>query len=99
MISEGLQLISAFFAIVGALGVLRFNEVYLRVHANTVCTVGGTMLMLLALALKTGSPKYLLLIVFIAVSSPTASHIIANAAYASGIRPRDFLKASGGKDV
>lgn len=99
MILEAVQWISAFFAIVGSLGVLRFNEPYLRVHANTICTVGGTMLLLLTLAVQTGSPKYVLLVLFLAVSSPTASHIIANAAYVSGIKPRDSLALLGEKDV
>lgn len=99
MIVQALWWVSAFFAIVGAIGIVRFNEVYLRVHANTVCTVGGTMLLLVSLAIQTGSPKYLLLVIFLAITSSAASHIIANAAYESGVKPTDTFKVHGGKDV
>jgi len=99
VIVEALWAVSGFFALVGAVGIVRFKEVYLRLHANTVCTVGGTMLLLASLALQTGSPKYLLLILFLAITSPTASHIIASAAYESGIKPTDAFRLHGGKDV
>lgn len=99
MIVEALWWVSGFFALVGAIGIVRFNEVYLRVHANTVCTVGGTMLLLVSLAIRTGSPKYLLLGLFLAITSAAASHIIANAAYESGIKPTDTFRVHGEKRV
>ena len=92
MILEIFQAISCFFALVGALGLLRLPGVYTRVHASTVSTVGGVVLFLATLAFQSTSPhasaKFVLLIFFILLTSPTASHIIANSAYHSRIHPR-----------
>lgn len=91
MISEVLLLIGSAFALIGAIGMLRFPDVYTRLHANTVCTVGGTVSILLALAYKgplLSASKFIIIILFIALTSPTGSHIIANAAYHAGVKAR-----------
>jgi len=79
-----------FFLFVGALGLLRLPDVYNRLHATTKCDTLGAGLVLLSLALQsslTVGIRLALLIIFILVTNPTAAHLIARAAYKSGIRP------------
>lgn len=91
MIAETLLIIGSVFSVIGAVGMLRFPDVYTRLHANTVCTVGGAVSILLALAYKgplLSASKFIIIILFIALTSPTASHMIANAAYHAGVKAR-----------
>jgi len=91
VIAETLLVIGSAFALIGAVGMLRFPDVYTRLHANTVCTVGGAVSILLALAYKSpllSASKFIIIILFIALTSPTGSHLIANAAYHAGVNAR-----------
>ncbi len=77
----------------GALGILRFPDVYTRLHAATKCDTGGAMTILLALALYTDPSvfiklKLLLLAFLIALINPMVSHAIAKGAYKYGIKPK-----------
>jgi multicomponent Na+:H+ antiporter subunit G len=76
-----------FFFVVGVAGLLRLPDVYCRLHATTKCDTLGAGLILFGLALHAGvsvdSAKLLLMILFIWLTNPTASHIIAQAAYRS----------------
>ncbi|ALM75510.1 Na+/H+ antiporter, MbhC-like subunit [Thermococcus barophilus] len=77
----------------GALGILRFPDVYTRLHAATKCDTGGAMTILLALALYTDASvfiklKLLLLAFLIALINPMVSHAIAKGAYKYGIKPK-----------
>lgn len=64
---------------------LRLPDVYCRLHATTKCDTLGAGLILFALALYAGvsvdSAKLLIMIIFIWLTNPTASHTIARAAY------------------
>lgn len=76
-----------FFFVVGVAGLLRLPDVYCRLHATTKCDTLGAGLILFGLTLYTGvsvdSVKLLMMILFIWLTNPTASHIIAQAAYRS----------------
>jgi len=77
----------------GALGILRFPDVYTRLHAATKCDTGGAMSILIALALMTSAPaliklKFLVLAFLIALINPMVSHAIARGAYRYGIKPK-----------
>ncbi|AHF80753.1 monovalent cation/H(+) antiporter subunit G [Thermococcus paralvinellae] len=78
--------------IFGALGIIRFPDVYTRLHAATKCDTGGAMTILLALALYTDASifiklKLLVLAFLIALINPMISHAIAKGAYKYGIKP------------
>jgi len=79
-----------FFFVVGVTGLLRLPDVYCRLHATTKCDTLGAGLILFGLVLYTGvsvnSVKLLLMILFIWLTNPTASHIIAKAAYRNNER-------------
>ncbi len=79
-----------FFLFVGTVGLLRLPDVYNRLHATTKCDTLGAGLVLLSLALQSSLAvgiRLFLLIIFILVTNPTAAHVIARAAYKSGISP------------
>ena len=83
--------VGLFFMIVGAIGLIRFPDLYTRVHATGKCDTLGEGMMLLGFILYEGmnlvSVKILLLVIFIFVTSPTAVHAILNVAYTRGVEP------------
>lgn len=79
-----------FFLFVGTVGLLRLPDVYNRLHATTKCDTLGAGLLLLSLALQSSlvvGIKLVLLAVFILITNPTAAHVIAKAAYKTGVKP------------
>lgn len=84
------DLIAAAFAIAGALlvalagiGVVRFGDLYARMHAATKATVLGMALIAVAgaIALDAGRGKLLLAVAFLLVTAPASAHFVARAAY------------------
>lgn len=73
-----------FFLVTGAVGMIRFPDIYTRMHAAGKCDTLGSLLVLTGLACHQGlvlaSAKLLIVAVFILVTSPTATHAIARAA-------------------
>ena len=80
-------IIGTFFSIVGVLGYIRFPDVYTRLHATGKVGVFGVVLLLVAAVFWTplGWAKAALLIVFLMVAGPVATHAIGSAAYRIGI--------------
>jgi len=80
-----------FFVLAGTLGVLRLPDFYTRLHAAGMTDTLGVELILLALIVQSGfsqmSLKLLLVAFFLLVTSPTATHAIAHAAYKAGLKP------------
>jgi multicomponent Na+:H+ antiporter subunit G len=80
-----------FFFITGTIGLLRFPDLYTRMHATGKCDTLGAGLVLMGLTLYEGfsfiSIKILFIMIFILIANPTATHAIAKAAYTSGILP------------
>jgi multicomponent Na+:H+ antiporter subunit G len=77
-----------FFLLVGTVGLLRLPDVYCRLHATTKCDTLGAGLVLLSLALQSSlgaAVKLGLIITFILITNPTAAHVIARAAYITGM--------------
>ena len=90
-LGAALTLAGAFLTVVGSLGVLRFPDFYTRMHAASITDTGAATLMLLGMVLMAGTPLTALKLVmvwgFLMLTSPTASHALANAAYSSGLWP------------
>ncbi len=78
------------FNIFGCIGLVRFPDVYNRLQASTKCATLGTILLLVGVAIASGSgamaAKAIICAVFILITSPTAAHAIAKGAYTSGIK-------------
>jgi multicomponent Na+:H+ antiporter subunit G len=85
------------FALVGAVGMLRFPDVFSRMHAAGIIDALAAGLVLLGLALQAPSwivaVKLLLIYVFILYTTPTATHALARAALHGGRMP--LLAGSG----
>ena len=95
--------ISAIFMLIGAIGLLRFPDLYTRIHAATMITVGGVCFFLLVLAATTFwsiySIKILIIVAFTMITSPTISHALANSAYKLDIKPKRLVKNEMSKSV
>jgi len=80
-----------FFIVVAAIGVVRFPDFYSRMHPAGKCDTLGQGLVLLGLMVHEGvsfvSVKLILIMAFIFVANPTATHAIAKAAYIAGVKP------------
>ena len=84
-----------FVTLAGAIGLLRFPDFYSRLHATGKCDTLGSGLILMGLMVyhfaHYGTPlisiKILVLILFVFIANPTATHAIVKAAYRTGVRP------------
>ena len=80
------------FFIAGTAGLLRFPDVYSRLHALTKCDNLGLGFIALGLAIQSSSWLMALKIVgiwvLVLVASATAAHLIARRAWRAGIEPR-----------
>lgn len=79
------------FCIIGALGLIRMPDFYTRIHAASVTDTLGAELILLGLALQAGftlvTAKLAIIGVLIMFTSPTATHALAKAGHARGVKP------------
>ena len=77
VLASFLLLIAAFFALVGAIGLVRLPDFFMRLHAPTKATtlgVGGILLASMLLALKEGVVLHELLItLFLFVTAPVSA--------------------------
>ena len=91
-IGLALLFLGLFCAIVGAIGLVRFPDVFIRSHAATVMSMGGTVVSIFAVALMGGVEslpflvKAILAALIIIFTSPTGSHAILRAAHKSGVK-------------
>lgn len=81
---SALLLIGAFFILVGAIGLVRLPDFFMRLHAPTKAStlgVGGMLLASIALATNDGFVLHELIItLFVFVTAPVAAHLLAQAA-------------------
>jgi multicomponent Na+:H+ antiporter subunit G len=93
--------IGLFFNVVGIIGLLRFPDVYTRLHAETKTTTFGAIFISLSVAVYSlyqyfyandasglsMSIHVMLAIIVLAFTNATGSHAIAQAAYNRGQKP------------
>ena len=83
--------VGLFFVLAGTIGVLRLPDFYTRLHAAGMTDTLGAELILLALIFQCDTLqmvlKLLLVAFFLLVTSPTATHAVAHAAYRAGLKP------------
>jgi multicomponent Na+:H+ antiporter subunit G len=85
-------LLGAVLCIVGTIGVLRFPDVYTRLHAASITDTTGAGFVLLGMALM--APGWIVLVkiwcvfTFLVLTSVTGSHALANAAHMAGLQPK-----------
>lgn len=88
-LSPVLLIVGAFFCISGGIGILRFPDVFTRMHATGVTDTLGAALILVALMLMSTTPieviKLVLILLFSWLTAPTASHALAKAVLHAGV--------------
>jgi len=82
----------AFFALVGAIGLVRLPDIFMRFHAPTKATtlgVGGVLTASLLYFAGSGRPVVheLLVALFLFVTAPVSALMLARAAIRPGVRP------------
>jgi multicomponent Na+:H+ antiporter subunit G len=77
--------------LIGGIGVLRFPDIYTRMHAASITDTAGAGLILAGLMVHEGATlvtvKLILMLVFLFFTSPTSSFSLAHAALTSGVEP------------
>lgn len=89
--------IGAVFNGLGAVALLRFPDVYTRIHGATKCTTFGSIFSILAVVIYgfwrgggqggTLAVHALIALLFLLLTNPTGSHALARGAHRCGIRP------------
>ncbi|MGR3318211.1 MAG: monovalent cation/H(+) antiporter subunit G [Candidatus Anammoxibacter sp.] len=78
-------IIGSIFVLLAAIGIVRFPDLFTRMHAATKASSFGVVLMLIAVAVYFGDAwiifEVVLVISFIYLTAPVACHMIARAAY------------------
>ena len=91
ILSWGLIILGSVSILIGGIGVLRFPDVYTRMHAAGITDTMGAGTILLGLAIQAGftliAVKLILMLVFLFFTSPTSSFALAHAALSSGVEP------------
>ncbi|KPU63280.1 monovalent cation/H+ antiporter subunit G [Thermococcus sp. EP1] len=89
------------FNLLASVGILRFPDVYTRIHASTKCTTFGTIFIVLSAivysiynwrlshetAWITMGIHSALVVIFLVLTNPVGAHALGRAARKSGIRP------------
>lgn len=85
IVGFGLIALGVFIVLSGSLGMLRFPDIFTRLHAAGVTDSLGAPLVIFGVMVLEGftitSLKLLLLILLLLLTSPTACHALAKAAY------------------
>jgi multicomponent Na+:H+ antiporter subunit G len=84
-------LAGGFLIITGGIGLVRFPDLYTRMHAASVTDTGGAGLVLFGLMLQAGltlvTVKLVLILWFLLFTGPVASHVLAKAALHGELEP------------
>ncbi|MBI1291063.1 Na+/H+ antiporter subunit G [bacterium] len=91
----GMMFLGLFFVLTGALGVVRFKDIYLRMHAASKAGTLGFALFIMGAALLSNynepNPqvivKAVLAIIFQFLTAPVAAHMVARVALQKGVKP------------
>ncbi|MEM1532731.1 MAG: monovalent cation/H(+) antiporter subunit G [Desulfurococcaceae archaeon] len=94
-LGQALIVIGVFCDLIAAIGLLRFPNFYLRLHAATVGTIGGAFVPLIGAALLAAGSTYLgayrwfiaggalVTAIIVLILAPAGSHALARAAHRS----------------
>ncbi len=84
-------LAGSFIVVVGGVGLVRLPDFYSRAHAAGMTDTLGAALLIAAMMLDSGwtlnLARLAFILVFLLLTSPTASHALTHSALVSGIKP------------
>ena len=109
MIGDLFDLLAAVSLVLGgaltflaALGVLRMPDVYIRMHASTKAGTLGVLLIALALVFIGADAgvvsKAIAVFAFVLLTAPIGAHLIARAAWRTGIEPWQWRPEAATRD-
>jgi multicomponent Na+:H+ antiporter subunit G len=88
IIAVGFLLAGTFFFITATIGLIRFPDLFTRMHATGKGDTLGASMILIGLAIHVGltpeTVKILIILVFTLLTSPVSAHAISRAVYTSG---------------
>ena len=91
IVSSVLVIAGALFAVIGGIGILRLPDFFCRIHGAGITDTLGAGLILTGLMFLSPhwivTVKLVAILVFLWVTSPTATHALANAALETGLQP------------
>jgi len=97
VISAALLLSGSAFALIAAIGIVRFPELLARMHAATKPQTLGLLLILAGLAVRSQSLGTITIAVMIAVfqmlTAPVSAHMVGRAGFRTGFVDRSRLTA------
>jgi multicomponent Na+:H+ antiporter subunit G len=89
--SWALLSIGGVFVFIGGVGALRMPNLYTRIHAASLTDTMGAVLIIAGVILQAGASlaaiKLAAILLFLLLTSPTASNALASAALLAGLRP------------
>lgn len=95
----GCGLLAVIFLVVGAIGMVRFADVYERIHAMRAAALAAPLL-LAGLAIEAWdwrvAVKLALIAAAMALTGPSLAHLIAHAAHRAGIEPASRARDKAG---
>jgi multicomponent Na+:H+ antiporter subunit G len=84
-------LLGSFFAMVGALGIVRMPDIFTRMHAASVTDTLGVGLLILGMCLQGGfslvTLKLFFLLALFFFTGPVVTHALAQASLHEGVKP------------
>ncbi|MGL1922069.1 MAG: monovalent cation/H(+) antiporter subunit G [Hyphomicrobiales bacterium] len=90
LIISALIIIGALFSLIGALGVLRFQDVYVRMHAASKAGTLGAGLLLIAVAVASAEvgliTRSIAGVIFLILTTPVSAHLLARASVIAGVK-------------
>ena len=79
------------FVFIGGLGALRMPDLYTRMHAASLTDTAGAVFVIVGIMLQAGftlaTVKLAMILLFLLLTSPTATNALASAAMLAGLRP------------
>jgi len=83
------------FVFIGGVGALRMPDLYTRMHAASLTDTMGAGLIIAGIMLQAGaslaSIKLAMILLFLLLTSPTATNALASAALLAGMRPGEAI--------
>ena len=103
VLSWVLLISGGFFVLVGSVGLVRMPDFFTRIHAASITDTLGAGLVILGLLLQStgalGAFKLVLILAFLVITGPTATHALAKAALHGGLRPEPGVKPTPPEDL
>ena len=89
------------FCVIGMVGLIRMPGIFTRLHAVSVTETLGAGFIVIGLILQAGftlvSAKLIIIMGLILLTSPVATHALAQAALHAGVRPKLAHDETGGR--